>query len=72
MNLMSVQLQEILIFFLLMSSILLLLFYGIINKQFNFFILLRKILDFDQLICNQEQLLKPNLINNNLANISSK
>lgn len=33
------------------------------NKQFNFFILLRKFLRIDQLIiCNHEQILRPNLI----------
>lgn len=72
MNLMSVQLQEILFYFLPNSSILFLLFYSIVNKQFNFFILLGKFLSFNQLLCIQEHHLRPNLIKYKLANISSK
>lgn len=69
---MSGQLEEILYNFLVMSIFLLLIFYVIINKQFNFFILLRKFLGIDQLICDQERILRPNLIKNNIATFSSK
>ena len=69
---MSVQLGEILYSFLDMSIILLLIFYVHINKQFNFFILLRKFLGIDQLICDQERILKPNLIKNKVTTFSSK
>ena len=62
MNLMSAQLGENLFYFLQMSYGFLLLLFIFDNKQFNFFILLRKFLRVDQLICNQEQILKPNLI----------
>ena len=71
MNLMSVQLQEIIIYFLHINSILI-LFYAITIIQFNFFILLIKFLGFDRLLYNQQQLLRPNLIKYKLANISSK
>ena len=63
MNLLSAQLGENLFYFLQMSyTILLLLLFICDNKQNIFFILLRKFLRVDQLICNQEQILKPNLI----------
>lgn len=72
MDLMSAQLGENLFYFLQMSYILLLFFFVCDNKQFNFFILLRIFLRVDQLICNQEQILRPNLIRYKKTIISSK
>jgi hypothetical protein len=67
MNLMPLQLGEILHSLIVMSNFLLLIFYVRMNKQFNFFILLRKFISIDQLMYNQSQVLRPNLDKNKLA-----
>lgn len=69
---MSVLLGEKMFYIVQMCNNLLLLFLICVNNQNKFFILLRKFLGIDQLICSHEQILRLNLNRYKLAFIGSK